>query len=177
MLESPKFFVGNLFLLIAMAAAATKVRVLNQWRNFCQIPWLSRGIVLESLVLLLVVNSSLRFFGFSLTTQWLNRLATSPARPNRGSQVVLLGVQLATRWIRVLASEGIYRSTCLSQCLTFRSILECHGIEANLHIGVRKSKGELDAHAWIECAGIVLNERSDVWQRFVALSSASDLRS
>jgi hypothetical protein len=39
-----------------------------------------------------------------------------------------------------------------------------------LRIGVRKSAGALEAHAWVEYQGLVLNDRDDVCQRFAAFA-------
>jgi hypothetical protein len=47
---------------------------------------------------------------------------------------------------RLLPVEG----TCLKQSLVFCRIRRRRGLPAELRIGVRKSDGLLDAHAWVE---------------------------
>jgi hypothetical protein len=48
-------------------------------------------------------------------------------------------------------------------------LLRRRGIASALRIGVRKGQtGSLEAHAWIECCGQVLNDRTDVHERFAA---------
>jgi Transglutaminase-like superfamily len=45
-------------------------------------------------------------------------------------------------------------------------LLNRRGIPARLRIGVRKEEGELEAHAWIESGGVVLNDTADVSERY-----------
>lgn len=61
--------------------------------------------------------------------------------------------------------------TCLPNATVLWWLLERHDRECELRIGVRKEEGTLQAHAWVECAGAVLEpgERTPrVWRSFAA---------
>jgi hypothetical protein len=45
-------------------------------------------------------------------------------------------------------------------------MLRSDGVEGELHIGARKAGTNLQAHAWVEIAGQVLNDSSDVHIRY-----------
>jgi hypothetical protein len=41
-------------------------------------------------------------------------------------------------------------------------------VESQLRIGVRLNQGRLDAHAWVECEGVPVNDRPDVGAQFAS---------
>ena len=51
-------------------------------------------------------------------------------------------------------------------------LLRRRGMESELRIGVRKKAEVLEAHAWVEYQGCVLNDRSDVDQHFSPFAGA-----
>ena len=70
------------------------------------------------------------------------------------------------RLMRIAASHGLYRASCLHQSLVLWSLLRRNGIASEIRFGARKEEGELEAHAWVECHGIALNEEGDLRRRF-----------
>ena len=60
-------------------------------------------------------------------------------------------------------------STCLHRSIVLRRMLARRGLCARLRLGVRKSPDAFEAHAWVELAGRVLNDRADVAERYVPL--------
>jgi hypothetical protein len=55
------------------------------------------------------------------------------------------------------ASRGVPCATCLVRALALHSILLEGNHPSQLRFGVRKSqKGQLEAHAWVECEGTIL---------------------
>ena len=62
-------------------------------------------------------------------------------------------------------------SNCLKQSLVLWQLLHRQGIESELRIGVRRDRGEFEAHAWVEYQGIALNEVRDVREDFVTFNS------
>jgi hypothetical protein len=55
-----------------------------------------------------------------------------------------------------------YHPTCLRRSLTLWWLLRRRGIDGELRIGVRKVGDRLEAHAWVQYQGVVLNDREDV---------------
>ena len=70
------------------------------------------------------------------------------------------------RMVRLAAQHGPYRANCLKQSLVIWWLLQRHGVESKLRIGVRKEAAVLEAHAWVECFGQPLNDGPDIQQRF-----------
>lgn len=74
------------------------------------------------------------------------------------------------RLVRAAANHGLYRANCLEQSLVLWCLLKRHGLESQIRFGARKEEDELQAHAWVECLGTVLNEDRDVEQRYPAFA-------
>ncbi|HYR76609.1 MAG TPA: lasso peptide biosynthesis B2 protein [Pyrinomonadaceae bacterium] len=70
------------------------------------------------------------------------------------------------RIVYIAAHHGVYRANCLQQTLVLWSLLRRDGIESEIRFGARKEDGQLQAHAWVEYLGVVLNEESDVCRHF-----------
>lgn len=64
---------------------------------------------------------------------------------------------------------------CLVHSLTLWWLLRRRGIDGHVCIGVRRSGGTLEAHAWVEHAGTALGEVEDVARRFVPLAAPAHL--
>jgi hypothetical protein len=54
----------------------------------------------------------------------------------------------------------------LTEALVLWSLLRAHGLEGDLHIGVQKSTGVFQAHAWVTFGGVPLS--GDCEGRFVS---------
>jgi hypothetical protein len=120
-------------------------------------------VLLQALALLSVMGLVLRCLGFR---RWQAALARSAplARHSRMANPVRLGqqarrladlVQTALRWVPTAP-------TCLHRSLTLWWLLRRQGIDGELRIGVRKAGSNLEAHAWVEYQGVVLNDQADV---------------
>ena len=60
-------------------------------------------------------------------------------------------------WAVRVSSRCVPFATCLTQALAAQVLMARLGHQAHLRIGVAKSsKGSLKAHAWVECAGIIV---------------------
>ncbi len=81
----------------------------------------------------------------------------------------LAAARIVARMVAVAAGHGIYRSNCLKQSLVLWWLLGRSGIQSEIKIGVNRDGAKpLNAHAWVECSGQVLNDTEDVQQRFSA---------
>ncbi|MCP4042453.1 MAG: lasso peptide biosynthesis B2 protein [Gammaproteobacteria bacterium] len=72
----------------------------------------------------------------------------------------------STRMLHLAAKHVPFHGNCLTRALSLWWLLLRHGIEAQLRIGVRKSKGVLEAHAWVKIQNLELDELWDVEQLF-----------
>jgi len=84
----------------------------------------------------------------------------------------LLEAQTVARMIDIAAAHGIYRANCLTRSLLLMLALKKRNIPCRLMIGANEQKNiegnDFSAHAWVESGGKVLNDKSDVSQRFKA---------
>ncbi len=89
--------------------------------------------------------------------------AIAPARP------LALAVERAARrhWAHM---------NCLRRSIALRHLLRRRGIASRLHLGVRSGEGMPEAHAWVSCAGQVLNDAPDVAERYAELSDEAGAR-
>ncbi len=66
-------------------------------------------------------------------------------------------------------------ATCLTQALTARKMLSRHGYDAVLKIGVARSEGLFEAHAWVEVDGSVVLGRQPYHSRYTVLEAPSPI--
>jgi Transglutaminase-like superfamily len=67
-----------------------------------------------------------------------------------------LNLERTARLVDVLLRRYPFHPSCLKKSLVLFALARRRGLPAQLRIGVRKDRGELLAHAWIECAGRTL---------------------
>jgi hypothetical protein len=139
---------------------------LKRWRKFQQLPPRDRWTLIQALVLLPLTAATLRVLSFARVHAVLSSLPKA-ARPP-------LPVERVTAIARLLQSAndaGFVRVTCLPHSLVLWWILRRRGGDAVLRFGVRKAT-EIEAHAWVEHAGVALNDDADVHERFAAFDRA-----
>ncbi len=73
------------------------------------------------------------------------------------------------RWVPEIArvSGSPYHASCLDRSVFLWFVLRQHGITGDIRIGVTRSDDGIDGHAWVEFDGAVINDSSDVSNRFV----------
>lgn len=82
------------------------------------------------------------------------RLALHTAEPPRARR--RLAPEEIRRWrLRVDRAARLFANppTCLARCLCLQDFLAAAGQPTDLRIGVRRSRAELEAHAWLEIDG------------------------
>ena len=70
------------------------------------------------------------------------------------------------RLVQAAARYGLFRPTCLPRSLVLWWLLRRQGLAGELRIGVKPEASRLEAHAWVEFQGAVLNDSADVHLRF-----------
>lgn len=59
--------------------------------------------------------------------------------------------------VALAARQPLIAATCLPQALALQSLLQQHGVPAQLRLGAARAPGgRIAAHAWVEHAGVVL---------------------
>ena len=137
-------------------------------RRFGQYAPTEQGLLIQALVLLPLVSLSLKLGGLSRTQTWLKWLLKIPSasvlilpesasipQARKTSELVNLVVRYNRPW-----------ATCLNESLLLEWLLHRQHIDSQLQIGVRRTNGKFEAHAWIECQGMVLNDRNRLAQYY-----------
>jgi hypothetical protein len=138
-------------------------RARTDWRKWRGLPSADRGLLLAVLAFLPAVAAALRVFGLRRVCRVLSgSAATDPnARAADAGEAQAVG-----RLVDIAARRGVGRPTCLARSVTLWWLLRRRGIDSALRIGVRTIEGRMEAHAWVEHAGLVLNDADDVGERF-----------
>ena len=138
---------------------------LRKIKNLAALPRAERRLVIEAAGTLPVIALGLRLLRMSVLFRSLDRLAARLAAPSRSDEVPVT-IRRTRRALTLAAWRGFYRGNCLSRSATLWWLLRRQGVRSDLRIGVRKEDGQLQAHAWVECDGVALNERAETLRRY-----------
>ncbi len=133
--------------------------ILPMWerlRRFKSLPAPARALFLRAAVLLPWVSLRLRLRGFQATNQSLQNSIREVRSSESGSTAELAA--LTARMVRAAAHHGLGSPSCLEESLVLVYLLRVQGIDSQLRIGVKKNIPKFEAHAWVECGGVALNE-------------------
>jgi len=134
---------------------------MTRWRQFVALTWRERRTLLAATVGLPLFGIGLRVLGMRRLQACLRSRA--PASDDRLSRDECLRIAAL---IDIASRYGPYRATCLTRSLLLGWMLERRGVASRLRIGVRLIEGAFQAHAWIECARVPVNDRPDVGERY-----------
>jgi len=121
---------------------------------FRELPWRDRGLMIESVVLLAAIRVALTLIGVRAVHDALAATMRSPRHgASRAADRVLAMSRLVDR-----ASRHTVANTCLHRSLALWWLLGRRGIESRLQLGARRQDGRFEAHAWVEYAGLIVND-------------------
>jgi hypothetical protein len=145
-------------------------------RKFVALTWGERVLFFQSLVMLPVTALSIKLLGVQKWQKTLVRLTqnskSASVLNSRKTNPSIYPTDLRTQEARQIArivraaANGLYKANCLEQSLVLWSLLKWSGLESEIRFGARKEDDELQAHAWVECLGIALNEDRGVEERY-----------
>lgn len=142
----------------------------EQLRRFSQLNGSARGVFLRAAALLPFISASLRFRGFRQTQSFLQKLLSGVAKQAKPSFAA--EAELTARMVRAAVRHSIGHPTCLEESLVLWWLLARQKIAADLRIGVRKAGEKMEAHAWVECQGAVLNAQEEMHKHFAPFDAA-----
>jgi Transglutaminase-like superfamily len=145
------------------------VRLMRRWSRFRALSRSERSTFIQAVVLLAVAPLLLRWTRF-------RRGPSVSARQRNGScefdESRLTEARAMARMVAVAASYGFTRPRCLEHSLALWLLLRRRGIDCDLRLGVRRTDGRCEAHAWVEACGVSLSGPEDPQQRFAAFDVA-----
>lgn len=137
---------------------------MSNLRKFLRLPREEKAALLAAFLLLPLVRAGLAALGLRRLEGLMNRRAFAGKRQEADRAILV-----ARRTARMVAVAARYAGgACLARSVVLCLLLEWRGVPARLRIGVRKQDGEFQAHAWVEAAGITLNEAPDIESRYAA---------
>jgi hypothetical protein len=77
----------------------------------------------------------------------------------------------ASRAVHSAELHGPLRPNCVERSMALWWLLRLQGVEAEMHIGARKDDHRLEAHAWVELDGRVLNDGAEVHQHYAVFDA------
>jgi hypothetical protein len=126
-----------------------------------------RRTFLTAMAMLPLFWIALRVLGLQRLQARLHRKPRTRSSPLALDDLMRLGALVNSAARRVLG-----RANCLTRSLYLWWLLRRRGVYCQLRIGVRMTEGGLEAHAWVEHAGIPVNDRHDVGRAFDAFTDA-----
>jgi hypothetical protein len=132
-----------------------------------------RRLLFGSVLLLPVVQAALLVMRYSRLRRMIEKL--TPLKPGampvpeaghiqRGREI--------SRIVTIAAKHGPYRATCLRRSVLVWWFLRREGIPGKVCFGARLSDSRLEAHAWVEYNGIIINDSPDIRARYRPLYGA-----
>lgn len=148
------------------------MKLMSTWRRFAQLTGSDRSIVLRTAFLLVATWLALRVAGFRRWHNFLN--GVSPHSAGIASPEAALAQALhVTRLSSSCAHHFFLWTNCLERAMVLQFLLRRRGLPAELRFGARKQAARLEAHAWVACFGVPLNEDQGEHRHFLPFEGVS----
>jgi hypothetical protein len=143
---------------------------MTRWEKLRQLTRAEFLTLLSAFLLLPLIHLLLGMLGYARLLRLIQTL--TPIREKTSMTAPAMhGAKSMARMVAIAAGRGLYRATCLRKSLLVLYLLRRMGVPAQLRFGVRLENARLEAHAWVEWQGEVVNDAADVRQRYVPLES------
>jgi hypothetical protein len=127
---------------------------MSKWRKLRELSWSQRCILVEAAAALLFVKVTLPFIAFRAELLDADTRRQPPA-PERVSHALVIA-----RLVNVAAAHAPFALTCLHRSVALWRLLRRRGTHAELRLGAHRPDGTFEAHAWVECNGVPLDDQS-----------------
>ncbi|MEN6553602.1 MAG: lasso peptide biosynthesis B2 protein [Methanobacterium sp.] len=112
-------------------------------------------ILIKSFLLLWIIRVMLWLLPFSVIQKIIGRFTAVSGESHT------IPLEKLT-WAVAVMSRYVPKATCLTRALTAQILLAGQNYHSNLKIGVSKSSGEFEAHAWLESDNKIVLGESEV---------------
>jgi hypothetical protein len=142
---------------------------MSKGRKFLKLSFADQQLLAQCVLLLPLMALALK----TIRLRRLQRLlvGNSP-NPNSSSQESISRVCRLAQMVNRAAAIGFFPANCLVRSLTLWWLLRRRGILGDLRIGVRKTEGEFQAHAWLEYQGKVVNDVAEIARQYSPFADA-----
>ncbi len=129
------------------------------------------GLFLQAVVLIPAIRLALLVMSFHQVHAFLKALL--PAFSPRGERTDPPSGRIAqaAQTVDLASRHTVVGNTCLHRSMALWWLLGRRGVDSHLRFGVRKDGAHLNAHAWVEYQGRVVNDQPTVGTEYVPLAS------
>ena len=113
-----------------------------------------------------LTGAALNIIGFRRWKSFLARFTRKNYSNGLTPPESLKYVRRVARMVTAASEEGIFHGKCLEQSILLWWFLSRRGFPAELQIGGRRIPTGFEAHAWVEIAGVVINDHETVGKDF-----------
>lgn len=133
--------------------------MLRTMRSAREVGWRRRALIAEAAAWLLVMRLALLLAPFPVIARRLGAFVppSDPRVAKVAAPTTPEQAQIARQvsWAVTRAAAHVpFRAVCLPQAMAARIMLERRGVCSAMHFGAAKSAEKLDAHAWLDAAGV-----------------------
>ena len=140
---------------------------MNRWRKLRRLAWGDRWLLVQAAVLLVYVRLRLPSIDFLPDDQ------RPPREPScRAPESEAATAERIATMVGIAANHGPVTVACLHRSITVWWMLRRRRIPCALRIGAANAGGPFTAHAWVEHAGVPLNESINPGDAYSAFPSA-----
>ena len=126
---------------------------MSKWRKLRELSWAYRRLLLQAAALLIYAKLRLPFIDFRAVPA-----AGATAQSAAPSETMLARAQSIARVVSIAAAHCPVTIVCLHRSLVLWWLLRRNGIPCALRLGARTEYGPFEAHAWVQCAGVALDQ-------------------
>ena len=124
-------------------------------------------LLVQAWSLLLVIDIALRMLSFRKVQGWIR----SPDQPGVSTIKAEKVIQRSSGFVDLAARHHLYPMTCLRRSLTLQWLLSRAGLYTTLQFGVRRENGNLQAHAWLDYQGQVIDKNPIPTEQYANLKA------
>jgi hypothetical protein len=126
---------------------------MSKWRQWRALARADRRRLVHAAMLLIYAKLRLPFIDFRADRQTGERADTAVA-----SLAALERAKDVARFVGIAAGHSPVRVACLHRSLVLWWLLRREGIPCKLRLGTHAAAGQLQAHAWVQCASVALDQ-------------------
>ena len=146
-------------------------RLWRQWpAAIGAMSWRDRALFVEAILIVSALPLVLRVVRVQKLTRALGR--SLDHRRASGARVDERRAREIARIVAMGSRHTPADTSCLHRSLALWWLLGRRQLDSRLKMGARHTGGKLDAHAWVEHAGIVINDDPDVARQYTPLEWA-----
>lgn len=140
---------------------------MNKLRKLRNLSWADRRVLVRAAVSLVYAKLALPSTEFRTDTRTTE--GDRPAAPSAGE---LMRARTVAQLVWSASAHSPFRVTCLHRSLSLWWLLRQDGVPCDLKLGTRRGDGPFEAHAWVECGGVALNERAADVSRYTPFAES-----